>query len=65
MTQILDINCTYQMFALRSCWIPFTKITTFPYSEQVQYFEHYSASVGDELIQANEIFFMNFWYIEH
>ena len=32
---ILDINCTYQMFAHRSCVILFTKITMFPYSEQV------------------------------
>ena len=30
------------------------------------YIEHYGASVGDELIQANELFFfMNFGYIEH
>ena len=58
MTQILDINCTYQMFAHSSCWIPFTKITTFPYSDQVQYIEHYGASVGDELIQSNEKFFL-------
>ena len=57
MSQILDINCTYQMFAHRSCVIPFTKITTFPYSEQVQYIEHYGASVGDDLIQANKMFF--------
>ena len=46
---ILDINCTYQMFAHRSCVIPFTKITMFPYSEQVQDIEHYDASVGDDL----------------
>ena len=51
--------------------ILFTKITMFPYSEQVQDIEHYGASVGDEfwmlneLIQANEKVFMNFWYIEH
>ena len=29
--------------------IPFTKITMFDYSEQVQDIEHYSASVGDDL----------------
>ena len=46
---ILDINCTYQMFAHHSCVIPFTKITMFDYSEQVQDIEHYSASVGDDL----------------
>ena len=32
----LDINCTYQIFAHRSCAILLTKITMFPYSEQVQ-----------------------------
>ena len=37
------------MFAHRSCVIPFTKITMFPYSEQVQDIEHYGASVGDDL----------------
>ena len=46
---ILHINCTYQMFLHRSCVIPFTKITMFPYSEQVQDIEHYGASVGDDL----------------
>ena len=66
-----EINCTCRMFAHHSCVIPFTKITMFPYSEQVQDIEHYGASVGDEfwmlneLIQANEKVFMNFWYIEH
>ena len=56
------------MFA-HSCVIPFTKITMFPYSEQVQDIELYGASVGDdlmlnELIQVKMVF-MNFWYIEH
>ena len=37
------------MFAHRSCVIPFTKITMFPYSEQVQDIEYYGASVGDDL----------------
>ena len=46
---ILDINCTSRMFAHRSCVIPITKITMFPYSEQVQDIEHYGASVGDDL----------------
>ena len=46
---ILDINCTYQIFAHRSCVIPFTKITMFPSPEQVQDIEHYGASVGDDL----------------
>ena len=51
--------------------IPFTKITMFPFSEQVQDIELYGASVRDdldamiwmlnELIQANEMVFMNFW----
>ena len=36
MSLILDINCTYQMFAHRGCAILFTKITMFPYSEQVE-----------------------------
>ena len=46
---ILDINSTYQMFAHRSCVIPFTNITMFPYAEQVQDIENYDASVGDDL----------------
>ena len=46
---ILDINCTYEIFAHCSCVIPFTKITMFPFSEQVQDIEHYGASVGDDL----------------
>ena len=46
---ILDINCTYQMFAHRSCAIPFTKITMFTYSEQVHDIELYGKSVGDDL----------------
>ena len=37
------------MFAYRSCVIPFTKITMFPYSEQVQDIELYGTSVGDDL----------------
>ena len=43
------INRTYQMFAHRSCVIPFTKITMFPYPEQVQDIERYDASAGDHL----------------
>ena len=46
---ILDINCTYKMFAHRGCVILFTNITMFPYSEQVQYNELYGTSVGDDL----------------
>ena len=46
---IPDINCTYEIFAHRSCVIPFKNITMFPYSEQVQDIEHYGASVGDDL----------------
>ena len=47
--------------------IPFTKITMFPYFEQVQDIEHYGTSVGDDLDskQANEKVFTNYWYIEH
>ena len=33
---VLDNKCTSQMIAHRSCVIPFTKITVFPYSEQVE-----------------------------
>ena len=44
---LLDINRTYQTH--RSCVIPFTKITMFPYPEQVQDSEHYDASAGDDL----------------
>ena len=46
---ILDINCTYKMFAHHSCVILFTKITLFPYSEQVQDIELYGTSVGNDL----------------
>ena len=46
---ILDINCTYKMFAHRSCVILFTKITLFPYSEQVQDIELYGISFGNDL----------------
>ena len=38
-----------ERLAHHSCVIPFTKITMFPYSEQVQDIEHYGASVGDDL----------------
>ena len=37
------------MFAHRSCVILFTKITMFPYSEQVQDIGHYDASVRGDL----------------
>ena len=46
---IPDVNCTCRMFVHRSYVLPFTKITMFPYSEQVQDIEHYCASVGDAL----------------
>ena len=49
MSQNLIINCNYEIFAHRSCVIPFTKTTMFPYSEQDQDIEHYGASVGDDL----------------
>ena len=45
----LYINCTHKMFAPHSCVILFTKITLFPYSEQVQSIELYGTSVGDDL----------------
>ena len=52
----------YQLYLLNhSCWIPFTKLTMFPYCEQVEDIEHYGASVGDELIQENEMFFYELW----
>ena len=46
---ILDINCTCRMLAHRSFVIPFTKITMFPCSEQVQDIKLYSASVVGHL----------------
>ena len=46
---ILVNNCTSEMFAHSSYVIPFTKITIFPYSEQVQDIELYGTSVGDDL----------------
>ena len=46
---LLGINCACQVFAHRSCVIPFTKITMLPYCEQVQDIEHYGASFGDDL----------------
>ena len=45
----LDIDYILRMFAHRSCMIPFTRITMFPYSEQVQDIELHGASVGDDL----------------
>ena len=62
---ILDINCTYQMFAHRSCVILFTKITMFTYSEQVQDIELYGTSVRDDLDAKWTNSSMNIWYIEH
>ena len=51
---LLDINRTSQMFVQhRSCVIPFTKITIFPYSEQVQDIELYGTSVGDVFQASN------------
>ena len=50
---MLDINCTYQMFAHRSFVILFTNITIFPYSEQVQDSELYNTSVGDDFVAKN------------
>ena len=46
---LLDINCTYQMFAHHGFVIPFKKNAIFPYSEQVQDCELYDTSVGDDL----------------
>ena len=46
---IIDIHCTSQLFAHHSCVILFTKITMFPYSEQVQDIELYATSIGDDL----------------
>ena len=46
---LLDINCTYQMFAHHGFVIPFKKNAMFPYSEQVQDCELYDTSVGDDL----------------
>ena len=49
MFQYLILTALIEIFAHRSCVIPFTKITMFPHSEQVQDIEHYGASVGDDL----------------
>ena len=46
---ILDINCTCRMLARRSFVIPFTKITMFPFSEQVKDIQLYGVSDGDDL----------------
>ena len=40
---------TVPIKCLHTCVIPFTKITMFPYSEQVQDIELYGTSVGDDL----------------
>ena len=57
------------MFAHCGCVILFTKITLFPYSEQVQDIELVQVLemiwMLNELIQANLMVFMNFLYIEH
>ena len=67
---ILDINCTYEIFAHRSCVIPFTQIQCFliqnkfrTWNTTVQVLE--MVWMLNELIQANEMVFMNFKYIEH
>ena len=53
---ILDINCTYQMFAHCSCVIPIlNKFRTF--NSTVQVLE--LIWMLNELIQANEMVFMN------
>ena len=41
------------MFAHRSFVILFTKITMFPYSEQVQDIQHYGARVGEDFVAKN------------
>ena len=46
---ILHINCTCRMLVHHSFVIPFTKITMFPYSEQVPDIHLYGASLGDDL----------------
>ena len=58
------------MFAHRSCVSPFTEIAMFPYLNKfmtlnttVQVLE--MIWMLNELIQANEMDFMKFWYIEH
>ena len=43
------------MFAHRSFVIPFTKITMFPYSEQVQDIQHYGARVGDDFVAKKKL----------
>ena len=67
---LLDINRTYQLFSHCICVILFTNITMFTYSEQVQVLNSTVQVLEiiwmlNELIQANEMFFMNIWYIEH
>ena len=43
------------MFAHRSFVILFTKITMFPYSEQVQDIQHYGARVGDDFVAKKKL----------
>ena len=43
------------MFAHRSFVILFTKITMFPYSEQVQDIQHYGARVGDDFVAKKQL----------
>ena len=68
MSQYLITTVLFKCSHTVSCVIPFTKITMFPYSEQVlnskvQVLE--MIWMQNELFQANEMIFMNFWYIEH
>ena len=46
---LVDINRNYQMFAHHSFVNTITKITMFPFSEQVQDIVLHGASVGDDL----------------
>ena len=64
---LFDINRTYQMFAHRSCVIPFTKITMFPYqfrtvNTTMQVLE--MIWMLNVVIQANQMVFMKSLTIE-
>ena len=67
---ILDINSTYQMFTHRSCVILFTKITMFLILNKFRILNTTMQVLEmiwmlNELIQANKMVFMNFWFFEH
>ena len=64
---LLDMNRTYQMFAHHNFVLPYPLMTMCSCCEQVADTVQVLETIlsKNELIQTYQIFFMNFWYIEH